>query len=310
MFAPQAGGLADVGRATAALGFGVLGEQLVLQCVAAVRGGDIFRKDFRDEFAEDEDRTGTVQEAVTAVLEVVDFLRGECGIPHLKLVPYPSVVPLLVRFVRSHGVPSGRIATLLRRWVWRSAAVGVTTHGVGAVEARKYIRAIDAADPFGAVQDLLKHVSSSLRFVTDLDQVHPARVMAKINILALASVGPRDLVTGEPIDVARLVEAGDPLRTIVRDPGPNGHTMANRVIAGPGFGRDLADALAEATPGVAASHLIDNEAQELLSAGPGGQFLIRRAQLVASTVEEYVDRMAEWGARDGRALADVIRSAA
>ena len=78
---------------------------IVLRCVLAYRGGDIFRDDFTSEFGSPDDRSETFLAVGAALREVVVFLRDVAEIPHIKLLPYSNVVPVLVRYFRLHGAP-------------------------------------------------------------------------------------------------------------------------------------------------------------------------------------------------------------
>jgi hypothetical protein len=115
------------------------------------------------------------------------------------------------------------------------------------------------------------------------------------------------------VDVTALLTGGSPMRNIISSAAnvDGTNTMANRVV----LGRDaksgsLAGALAIAPDSVAASHLIDQEDQRLLGAGEFARFLDRRADRLRAHIRRHVAAMAEWGARGGRAISDVIRSAA
>ena len=66
----------------------------------------------------------------------------------------------------------------------------------------------------------------------------------------------------------------------------------------------------EAAPDVASTHLVDELGRQLLVGGDLGAFLARRGRAVESTIKHHVDRMAEWGARDGRSIAEAIRTVA
>ncbi|HET8657852.1 MAG TPA: DUF262 domain-containing protein [Micromonosporaceae bacterium] len=303
--------LHSLGRTTADLGFGPLDDRLAMRCILAVRGGDIFREDFHDEFVSDEDRADTFREVASALREVAHFLRSECGIPHVKLLPYSHPMPVLVRFVRLHGVPGGRVSTLLRRWVWRGAIAGTRARGLSVGEIRNQVLAVEQPTPMAAAQQLLGHVPSYLGFVAELDKTHFNHAMTKISTLGLLSVDPVDLMTGHTVDIARLMASGSPLRTVINDgQTASARTIANRVIGSTGSGQLLRQRLAQATPEAAASHLVDAEGQELLLSGDLEAFLIRRGVTCEKTIRMHVERMAEWGARDGRSIADTIRSAA
>ena len=135
--------------------------------------------------------------------------------------------------------------------------------------------------------------------------------MTKISTLGLLSTDPVDLMTGDIVDVTRLMAGGSPLRIIINDEQAAGaKTIANRVVGSAGSGQLLRQRLAQAAPEVAAGHLVDAEGQELLRSGDLEAFLARRSVICQKTIKMHVERMAEWGARDGRSIADTIRSAA
>jgi hypothetical protein len=303
--------LHSLGRISAELGYGALDDRLALRCVLAFRGGDIFREDFRDEFTSEADRIETFRDLAAALRDVVGFLRGEAEIPHVRLLPYSHVVPVLIRFVRVHGTPDGRAAALLRRWVWRSAVAGTRARGISVVDIRGQVAAADDIDPVRSAQLLLRQVPAFPDVTAELDKVHFNHAMTKINVLGLLAAEPRDLKTGHPVDVVSLLDSGSPLRTIVNTPPPEYvNSIANRAVTDLGSGRTLQHALAVAAPEIAASHLVDDEAQRLLAAGRVDEFLARRGRAAAKLIKAHIDQMAEWGARDGRAMSDVIRSVA
>ena len=107
--------LHGLGLLSAELGFGSLDDRLALRCVLAFRGGDIFREDFAGEFDSAEDQVQTFRDVAVALREVISFLRGPAGIPHVRLLPYSHVIPTLVRFVALHGArrPSGNPAAAM-----------------------------------------------------------------------------------------------------------------------------------------------------------------------------------------------------
>ena len=303
--------LRTIGAVPAQLGFGSFDERLTLRCVLAFRGGDIFREDFQDEFTSEQDRRETFREVSACIREVVEFLRGEAGIPHSRLLPYSHVVPVLTRFVRLHGQPSERVAHLLRRWVWRDAVSGTAARGISVAAVRQAVGATEAADPYDAARLLLQSVATQSAFHPDLSKVHLNHAAAKINLLGLISAGPRDLTTGAPLDPAAVFETASPVREIISDRAvPGAQTFANRVVAAPAGNRSLRTLLLAATPDVAESHLVDAAGHQLLVNGLSDRFLAERSERLHRTIAAHVDTMAEWGARDGRSLADMMRSVA
>ncbi|SCL31612.1 GmrSD restriction endonuclease domain-containing protein [Micromonospora inyonensis] len=302
--------LHGLGRLSAELGFGTIDDRLALRCILAFRGGDVFREDFRQEFAPGDDPAEVLREVAGALGDAVRFLRGGCGIPHIKLLPYSHVLPTMVRFVRLHGVPEHRCATLLRRWVWRSAVAGTRARGISVADIRNQVAAVDVPDPLDAATELLKRVQPFPEFTPELDKIHFNHAMTKINALGLLSAEPRDPTTGELLDVARMLDHGSPLRPLLSQQGlPLSDTIGNRLVLPPGE-RTQPRELASASTSVATSHLIDEEGQGLLLRGKWSDFVHHRSAACSRAIATHVDQMAEWGARDGRALADILRSAA
>lgn len=301
--------LQGLGQVPAALGFGALDDRLALRCVLAYRGGDIFREEFRQEFAPEDDPAETLREVAARLREAIEFLRGECGIPHIRLLPYSHVLPIMVRFIRLHGTPTGRAATILRRWVWRSAVAGTRARGVSVADVRNQVDSVDVADALTAAVDLLRQVPQSPDFTAELDKVHFNHAMTKLNTLGLLSAEPRDLVSNEIIDVTRLLDQGSPLRPLLPEHGVRAASIANRFVL-PSGERSSPQALVSASPAVLASHLVTEDARVLLERREWDDFLERRAAACVATITGHVSRMAEWGARDGRSVVDILRSAA
>jgi hypothetical protein len=301
--------LHSLARLTATMGFGALDERLALRCVLAYRGGDIFREEFQAEFDSVEDRLATFRDVGAILRDVVTFLAREAGIPHNRLLPYSHVVPVLVRFVRLHGTPEGRVATLLRRWVWRGAIAGTRARGVSVPAIRDQLASLDIGDPLDAAQALLSAIPSFPDFQPELDKVHFNHAIAKINVLGMLSARPREFGGGDFIDISSVLQKGSPLHTIINAEVVGTGTLANRLIADAGSGRTLRQALLTAPGDVAASHLVDADCLAALRNERWQEFLVYRATLVLGVLRVHVRRMCEWGARDGRAISDIMRAA-
>jgi Protein of unknown function DUF262 len=303
--------LAGVGRLPAELGFGAFDDRLVLRAVLAFLGGDVYREDFRAEFASDAEQIETMRDVAGAIGEVVRFLQVEAGIPHVKLLPYSHVVPVLVRFVKIHGTPEGRAATLLRRWVWRVAVAGTRARAVSVPDVRGQIAAANKGDSVASASAILALVPPFPDFSPELDKIHFSHAMTKINVLGLFSANPLDPETGSPVNIAQLLEHGSPLIPIVyNDSGTLAGTIANRAITLAAQGRSLRTRLTSTTGDVAMSHLITPKAQQALARGAVDEFLAERAQLTAATIRGHVNEMAEWGARNGESISGMLRSVA
>lgn len=303
--------LSGISRVTADQGFGAISDRLALRCILAYRGGDIFRDDFHGEFSSDAERVSVFREVAELLREAISFLQGEVGIPNFRLLPYSHVVPVLVRFFRVHAEPSERVAVLLRRWIWRNAVAGTRARGISVVDVRHQVLAAETGKPIDAARQLLKLIPPISSFEADISAVHAKHAMTKLNVLGLLSADPRDLRTGEPIDIRTILEAGSPVRPIVVDRTiPYVETMANRIVAAAGAARLIQHSISEAAVDILASHLITEDARELLAGRQYADFLAARAEAVSVAVKSHVDRMAEWGARDSQSISDIVRSVA
>ncbi|MEU0472900.1 DUF262 domain-containing protein [Streptomyces olivaceus] len=294
----------------AALDFGDFSPQLLMQSVMATRGGKVDR-DFRQEFKNDEDRQQAFARTEKALRLVIDWLRGEAGIPHLRLLPYALYVPVLSRFAALFGRPAGRGSELLRRWVWRGAAVGAAPQG-NTVALRRNASAVhdDPVDSATRMLGLLP-IGGEL-WTPDLTQTALNRTQAKLNVLGLLSVHPVLLApatdsdgnhypSGTRLDESRLLadmlDSGrSPLQSLVSGPSMAGKALHPANKAGPGLFYDWPD------PAALRSHCMDDRCLELLhlldSEGTDA-FLARRGKIMTAVISDHVQRMALFGFSDG-----------
>ncbi|MFD5618438.1 DUF262 domain-containing protein [Streptomyces yangpuensis] len=293
----------------AALDFGDFSPQILMQSVMAVRGGKVDR-DFRQEFENDEDRHQAFAQTEKALRLVVDFLRNDAGIPHLRLLPYALYIPVLTRFTALFQRPEGRGAELLRRWIWRGAVVGAAPQG-NTVALRRNASAVDH-DPVASATRMLKllPVGGEL-WKPDLTQTALNRAQAKINVLGLLSAHPVLLEgatdsdgnyypVGTRLDDSRLLtnmldRGGSPLLSIL----PHDRTMAGKLLH-PSSQIDFWRLFEEKWDhSVLRSHCMDERCVELLESADYDAFLGRRAQIATVTISEHVQRMALFGFADG-----------
>ncbi|MET8866853.1 DUF262 domain-containing protein [Nonomuraea sp. NPDC004580] len=285
-------------------GFGDLPEELLVRSVLASRNSRDIEGGFRDE----DDRRAAFARTETALGHVVDYLRDEADIPHVKLVPRPQCIPVLARFTATFGPPGGRAADLLRRWIWRGAVLGVTRHGH--LEEATHLAEQVHTHPVDSAQRLIESLPTPLApWKPDLTRIGLDHPQAKVNILSLLALGPRCLTRpGAPIDAVKLLAARIPLVPIVDDRSGLGSGLANHLIqpseeAGPLAGLLVRLDLDET---VLAGHCLDAESIELLRRGRTAAFLERRAYKAETVIHRHVQNRALFGFRDGPDLATLF----
>ncbi|MBG0814094.1 DUF262 domain-containing protein [Planomonospora sp. ID82291] len=297
-------------------GFGALPERLLTQSILAVQHGDDSRELLTGPAGEKE-RDRVLRVTARALEATIGFLRDEAGIPHLRLLPYPFVLPVLTRFVVLFGPPRGRAAELLRRWIWRGAVLGAAPRGDTAA-LREYDQVIEG-DPVSSADRLLALLPPYEAWEPDLNAVHLDQVQAKVNLLGLFSLRPRiigrtsefDDRASTVMDPNRLMEA-EPLPlvkiTVLGGKVPGG-LLADRVVHPQAVsGADIHRALFHERfePGVLESHLIDAEGLTLLRRGREREFAAHRAELVRAAIADHVQENALFGFPDGPDLTSLI----
>jgi len=310
------GDLPEVGNSVAAAGFGRLKDGEVLRSLLAIRDPDIFR-DVHDEFSGDEDRCRAFEITEHVLLDVVATLRDGLFVPHVRALPYPSVIPMLAALVHRFGRPTGRTAILVRRWFWRGAALGANPAG-NVPLVRRTLRAVaKAGTPQDAARAMLAGLPEPPRhWRPDLTQVQLNRALTRVNLLGLIGLGPTELVPADmdlPVPNP-VIAAGELLDAVARPlvrivPSSVHHrlaaTMANRILHPPVTG-DVVQTLLRADPAVRASHGVDDECSALLADGRWEDALAHRADMLSVSIAELVDQRAEWGARDRFTAAELL----
>ncbi|MGV9211960.1 DUF262 domain-containing protein [Micromonospora sp. RB23] len=292
---------------TERLGFGSLDSQLLEQCVVVWRGGEAGAPGVHSDLASVDEPVEIPTEVAGPLQEAITFLQTSCAIPHVAVLPYPQVLPVLMRFIRMHGAPAGRAARLLRRWIWRGAVTGI---GGKASDLREQLVAAKVPEAVDAAAALLHGVPRVFDFRPDINRINIDDAMGKVNVLGLLSAQPRDPADGEIVDLNSLTSGKFLLRPLLPDSElALAGTIANYLVL-PGAEPVRPDQMASAPTAIASSHLIDEQGQHLLAQRDWQGFLSHRAEACKQTILDHVDHLAEWGARDGRAVTDILRSAA
>ena len=291
----QPADLQEVASSLRDLGMGPIAESDLYNMLLATRGTDLSKDRVPAlEQAEAERATADTARAARSALR---FLREDAAIPHLSLLPYQPPLLALARFFHRHPSPHPRSLELLARWIWRGAVTGV--HGGSTVKVRQMLAAIDD-DEAQSVRALLDTVPRTDERGLDLDDYSVRYARTKLQLLALLSLGPRDLRTGVPI-VPGDVDAEGAYRELV-------HTIVPRDLGAAGlqdrmFHPSVAGGLARAVvaceePELVASHAISPEARRALKFDRFEDFLARRRADLFAVVTEFLDRRAAWDELD------------
>ncbi len=296
-WAVQAGGkapssMSELADELTGLGMGRPAEDELLPCLVAHQGLD-------------------VAAALPVLRRVLGFLRSECKIPHLRLLPRSALLVVLTRFFGEHSEPNERTQTLLTRWVWR--ALLARDHDDRA-HCAKGVAAV-TADEEASMQALLRLVPAS-RTDFEMPATFDARdAGSRLVLLGMASLGPMKLEEGQPIHVPGLVrEQGvDAFRPLFPLAGGETRGPANHVLL-PGEGpaltmiRAFIERHGVDDPALR-SHAIDPAVAAALAAHDPEQALARRARLLADSVNTLGSRMAEWGRSDSPSTEYLMRKA-
>ncbi|WP_310459757.1 DUF262 domain-containing protein [Sphaerotilus sp.] len=230
---------------------------------------------------------------------IIRFLRQDAGVLDYTLLPgSATLVNTLGKFFRHHPRPRPRSRELLARWLWRSALSGASPSALGL---------IDPADEEGSVQHLLDRVEiqhPALPSVADSFNVRSAS--SKLQAMALLELQPRDLASGEPIDMGVrstfvMVLKGRQTK------GDLARSLANRLAHPARSGLRKALLQVTHTPTLT-SHGISPEAFLALQTGDNQRFLALRAATLQQHFGQVFARHARWDASDRPSLASLVIS--
>lgn len=285
-------------------GFGEFSEKILMQSLLAIRDPKVDR-DSRKEFKDSDDLHQALAATERAIGHVIDFLRDDAGIPHIRLLPYSLYVPVLARFVDIFGSPKDRAVELLRRWIWRGAVVGVAPQG-NTIAIRQGAAAVHD-DPVASADRLLKLLPPQHgEWAPDLSQIRLNRAQTKVNILGMMSRNPRLFPSdssrpGERVDALQLVEIGNVLQSILENYTGPMPAVANRVIYPRSQRHHLLTILTEEQieADILESHCIDSRSIKLLQRGRIDSFFEHRAPVVSEVIRKHVQSHALFGFRDG-----------
>lgn len=193
------------------LGFGRFTGDEALRCVLALRGGDVYRTNWQAEFSDGADPAKVYRQTFDTVRRVIAFLIDDAAIPHRLALPYIAVLPVLVRFFALNPEPASYTRQLLRRWVWRSIASWTGNRDPKPV--RSAVRDLDKDGRSAEGEQvlwLLGQLGNGSAGRPDLDAVRMNFAASRTNVALLGTLGPRDLVSGQEVDLASHLDHADP----------------------------------------------------------------------------------------------------
>ncbi|MBK3581062.1 DUF262 domain-containing protein [Streptomyces sp. MBT65] len=316
-------------RQSEQLGFGRLPEALAVQCLLAVaqprrRIPRSAPRPHMDELAVSATREA-VERAGPALEVALRFVRKHARIPHVRLLPHPEILPVLVRFVSVFGPPSQRPQELLRRWVWRTAML--TPRQTSVLE--------EAMEPVAGTAEseaarLLESVPppGPRPFTADLTSVTADHPEGRLNALGLLSAGPALLVPsafvagdqpGAPLSVSSLLtpwldsEHDLFCRLTPQPPGASRPTtLGNYLLHPPAPSGKLLKTVTSPdslTASLLEGHFLDPRGIQLLSSRRYEEFVQHRDGLLKTAITHRAQSFARWGFKDRGRLPSLPDSA-
>lgn len=305
------GDLDALGAELRPLGFGDLGNELLLKVIVGLAGGDLTKV---REAIQDRGRGNSIPEvfsaAPKAARQAVRFLQEEAEVPHVQLLPYKLPLVLLARLFHAHGAPGELGQAMLRAWIWRSATSGHLAGNIprqtqAAVAAIRRARSADEAAEALLAQSPPLGVFAATRW--DF-RTAGAKVVA--GVLAARNLG--ELPSGELLDpIALLQDQGaEAFKQVIRSsallselPHDLARGPGNRVLYPEEPGQSIYQHLLDfaGDPDLLDGHFISPEALACLKARDAGGFLrLRQAALMEEVQRTLVRRCGEFAGTANR----------
>jgi len=306
----------EISAALDSLGFGQVEERILLRLLRVLLGLPVVESTRNEPPRLDDTAAAEAYRLAAATAsQVIAFLRNDAAIPRYELLPYKQAFVTLGRFFHLHPQPSPRSCQRLARWVWRGALN--RAHQGDTVSTRKVLASILAQSEDRSVDGMLAMVGQQASLIPDVaDRFNFRFAASKLLTLALLSLEPRNLLTGEQLTPGQLLRDGQsatdssPLAQILpQHPGSNEElqqSAANRILhpSHPGGIRRLLTSVNDAS--LLASHGISETARQALADGDGAAFLRLRAEWLRPRVQGFFDRRAGWREPDRPSIAALV----
>lgn len=292
--------------------FGRLDDDILYRLLRVLHGADVIQSGRSDPLRLEGDQAAVLYtQTEQAARLAIGFITQDAGIPHYLLMPYKQPLVTLGKFFHFHPQPKPRSRELLARWVWRGALTGA--HRGDSVSTRTALDQVVEGDEEGAVQRMLAMVGRIEPLLLQVsDRFNFRYAASKLQALALLELAPLDVETGEPLDIASLLnyreaDAEPPFPAIVKsktDASDLQLTGANRLVH-PDRPR-LRKLLEGADAMVLQSHGISADALLALKSDDLSGFLRKRAEYLQSHFAQVFARHARWGDSDRPSISALI----
>lgn len=290
-------GLGSIAEALKSARFGELDERWLLKAVAGTLG--LTRdKAVTSHFsaATSEGRRAALANAERGLRRTIDFLRRDACVPHWSLLPYRfPIIAMAAFFTRFEEVDQAS-RDILRVWLWEGARGGQHAR-IDEPTVRAALRGVsEAKSPVKASRALLDMLTTEPAETDVGVRAHNSRTAStKIVGCVLANQGPRNLETGETLNLLALLASKNPYQQLVVRPntGTEARVLHPALRRGTEANAQALVALLRGVSdqGVLASHLIDADSAEALIQGREDAFLQRRENLLAGAVRDFLTRM-------------------
>lgn len=232
-------------------------------------------------------------DAVRAVGDSQRILRGWFWLAGGDLLPDVALLAVVARFRRVFPAIEDPVIPLLRRWVWRAAL------GDAEIDLSPAALEVIRDDATDSALRLLARTPLPTPAPPGRELLDLASRRGRLVLQGMASLHPRDLTTGELIDIEH-----SRVQPILDDrPAEPANLMFHDHVYAAGLHSVLDAVLGAGDPVLLASHGIDATGVDLLRVRDDDAFLARRAALLDRVVPEVWRRRTEPGAAARRPVA-------
>lgn len=191
-------------EALSAKDFGGLDRKVVLRTMSAAAGGgfsvesiDTLRKHPADKLKK------ATADSQAAYERTVDFLTTQINIPSDSIIPYANQVVVLSEVFRLLPVPNAQQYGEIRKWFWRTSSSGYFSGWNTGGMARD--QAAVAAFASGTAQEIIVPTNKPNPAIWISKPFRQDSAHAKTLAMILAHHSPKDILTGQQIDVAQAL---------------------------------------------------------------------------------------------------------